>query len=280
MNFTRMILWIIICLDITSIISAQEKSNLATLEDNIYELFQFMSVAQSDKDKESINADIAAVFEQALKDAASFNYPFDSLKFIGKIKSSDQRLRIYTWNIPYHDGTHQYIGYLQYIPEKDKEPLVYRLIDKSDEITNPTEAILDNSNWYGALYYDVILSGDKENRCYILLGFDFNDFFSSKKLIEILSFNEKDEPVFGKPIIERDGKLAVRVIFEFSARVSMNLRYSKEKEMIIYDHLSPSRPSLSGKFQFYGPDMSYDGLKYEDGIWKTYKDIDVRNTVY
>ena len=282
MNFVRILIFIFICLDINSFTTAQEQelSNLVALENRIYELFQFMFAATSDTEKELINSDIAAGFEQALENSASFNYPFDSLKYIGKIKSSDQRLRIYTWNIPYHNGTHQYIGYLQYLPEKSKEPLVYRLIDKSDEMTNPADLILDCKSWYGALYYDVILCKDKENKYYTLLGFDFNDLFSSKKVIEILCFNDNNEPTFGKPVFEQEGKLTARVMFEFSARVSMNLRYNKEKEMIIYDHLSPSRPSLTGKFQFYGPDMSYDGLKFEDGIWKVYKDIDVRNTVY
>ncbi len=281
-KFTRMVLWFIICLYITSASTAQEQqpSNLTRLENNIYELFQFMSVAKSDSEKDLINADIATGFEQALEDPASFNHPFDSLKYVGKIKSSDQRLRIYSWNIPYHNGTHKYCGYLQYLPDRNKEPLVHKLIDKSDEISDPGKTILDKKNWYGALYYDVISCGDQEKKYYTLLGFDFNDLFSSKKLIEILSFNDKCEPIFGKPVIESEGKLASRVIFEFSARVSMNLRFSNEKEMIIYDHLSPSKPSLTGKFQFYGPDMSYDGMKCEDGIWKVYKDVDVRNTVY
>ncbi len=282
MNLIRMIILILIYLDVVSFTAAmgQEPSNLISLENNMYDLFRHMSAANSDKEKDIISNDIATSFEQALKNPASFNYPFDSLLFIGKIKSSDERLRIYTWNIPYKDGTHQYVGYLQYLAEKDNEPVIYKLADKSDEITNPSEVVLDHHNWYGALYYDVILSRDKENKYYTLLGFDFNDLFSSKKVIEILYFDENHEPVFGKPFIEQEGKLVARVIFEFSARVSMNLRYNREKDMIIYDHLSPSRPSLTGKFQFYGPDMSYDGLKFENGIWKAYKDIDVRNPVY
>jgi len=276
MNCVRISLLIFVCLNIIPFTSAQENeiSSLITLENRIYELFQFMSDASGDEDKELINHDIVTSFEEALKIPASFNYPFDSLKYMGKILSSDQRLRIYTWNIPYHNGTHQYIGYLQYVPEKTDKTEIYRLTDKSEEITNSSEAILDNNHWYGALYYDVILSKDKGNKYYTLLGFDFNDIFSSKKVIDILYFNDDNKPVFGKPVFEQGGKLVTRIIFEFSARVSMTLKYHKEKEIIVYDHLSPSRPSLTGKFQFYGPDMSYDG------ICKLQEDIDVRNAVY
>jgi hypothetical protein len=282
MNFVRISLVVCVCLNLIPFVSAQENeySELTELEKHLSELFQFMSDASNDKDKNLINNDITISFEEALKIPGSFNYPFDSLKYIGKILSSDKRLRIYTWNIPYHDGTHQYTGYLQYIPEKTKEPEIFQLTDKSEEISIPTQAVLDNHHWYGALYYDIILCTDKKNRYYTLLGFDFNDIFSSKKVIDVLYFNEDNKPVFGKPLFEHDGNLATRIIFEFSARVSMTLKYHKEKEIIVYDHLSPSRPSLTGKFQFYGPDMSYDGLKFEDGIWKVQENIDIHNMVY
>jgi hypothetical protein len=282
MNFARILLLVCVCLNMILSASAQdnELAELTELENHLSELFQFMSDASSDKDKDLINNDITIGFEEALKIPGSFNYAFDSLKYIGKILSSDKRLRIYTWNIPYHDGTHQYVGYLQYIPEKTNEPEIFKLTDKSEEISNTTQAVLDNNNWYGALYYDIILCTDKKNRYYTLLGFDFNDIFSSKKVIDVLYFDEDNKPVFGKPLFEHDGKLTTRIIFEFSARVSMTLKYHKEKEIIVYDHLSPSRPSLTGKYQFYGPDMSYDGLKFEDGIWKVQENIDIRNMVY
>ena len=109
MNCVRISLLIFVCLNIIPFTSAQENelSSLITLENRIYELFQFMSDASGDEYKELINHDIVTSFEEALKIPASFNYPFDSLKYMGKILSSDQRLRIYTWNIPYHNGTHQ-----------------------------------------------------------------------------------------------------------------------------------------------------------------------------
>ncbi|MBN2214624.1 MAG: hypothetical protein JW723_10295 [Bacteroidales bacterium] len=282
MNYIRILLLTFLCQEIISFTSAQENQpkDLITLENQIYKLFQFMSDATIDKDKDLINNDIITNFEKALEIPGSFNYAFDSLKHMGRILSSDQQLRIYTWNIPYQDGTHKYYGYLQYITDKKDQPAVFKLNDQSEKITNPAEAVLNIRNWYGALYYDVITVRDRENKYYTLLGFDFNDIFSSKKMIDILYFNDHNEPVFGKPVFQQEGKLVTRIIFEFSARVSMNLRYHKEKDMIIHDHLSPSRPSLTGKFQFYGPDMSYDGYKFEEGIWKVHKDIDIRNLTY
>jgi hypothetical protein len=109
------------------------------------------------------------------------------------------------------------------------------------------------------------------------LGSDLNDLFSKKKLIEIVHFDSNDQPVFGAFMFKNKEKNIARVIFEYSAQANMGLMYDEKKGMIVYDHLSPFRPSLKGKYQFYGPDFSYDGLKFEDGIWNTYHDIDVRN---
>jgi hypothetical protein len=47
--------------------------------------------------------------------------------------------------------------------------------------------------------------------------------------------------------------------------------------MIIFDHLSPSKPSYAGNYQYYGPDFSYDGLKFEQGIWELVENVDIRN---
>jgi hypothetical protein len=71
------------------------------------------------------------------------------------------------------------------------------------------------------------------------------------------------------------GKPLNRIIFEFNERVQVTLEYNEVMKMIVFDHLSPSRPSLEGQYQFYGPDFSYDGLLFEDGIWKHYSDIQI-----
>ncbi|NJK97400.1 MAG: hypothetical protein HC905_23040 [Bacteroidales bacterium] len=42
-----------------------------------------------------LTSDLAGI----LANAGSFDYPFDSLKLIGKIKSPDNAFRIFTWNI-------------------------------------------------------------------------------------------------------------------------------------------------------------------------------------
>ena len=64
---------------------------------------------------------------------------------------------------------------------------------------------------------------------------------------------------------------------EFSAELAMTLRYNPELKQIVFDHLTPLHPLYTGYFQFYGPDGSYDGLKFIEGIWVFEEDVDARN---
>lgn len=271
----------IICLSV--FISYSQQTDTVTLkkyEENIYLYFKEIAKTKDELIKDSVNSKIINLFEKTLTLESSFEYPFDSLKHVGKIFSPDKKIRIYTWNLPYSSGTHKYYGFIQVKRTKKDSVRLIRLNDKSENISEPENKILSPENWFGALYYQIVVNRFKGEDFYTLIGFDFNNFFSSKKIVEVLYFNEEEKPVFGKPIFENNQKLFNRIIFEFSARATMSLKYDPEKEMIIYDHLSPSRPSLEGKFQFYGPDFSYDALTFEDGIWKVITDIDVRNIYY
>ncbi len=251
-------------------------NNLKVIEDSLIFYFDQLANEINDTRKLELNNHINSYFKQALTSEESFTYPFDSLKYVGIISSDDNKLRIITWNIPYSDRTYQYFGFIQYKKSK-RSYAFYELNDKSEGIKNPELAVLNNKNWFGALYYKIIVNKYKGTEYYTLLGADLNNLFTKKKIIDVLYFDKKGFPVFGKKVFKNKTTPIARVIFEFSAQTNMTLTYDNQKEMIVYDHLSPSRPSLQGQFEFYGPDFSYDGLKYERGIWNAYSDIDVRN---
>ena len=68
-----------------------------------------------------------------------------------------------------------------------------------------------------------------------------------------------------------------RIIFEYARQVSMGLNYDPKLNMIVFDHLAPPDIKLKGNFEFYGPDMSYDGYKLTNGRWKLVEDIEMKN---
>ena len=149
------------------------------------------------------------------------------------------------------------------------------VFDKSDEITQPETEVLTDKNWFGALYFNIILKKHSGRKYYTLLAYDLNNLLTRKKIIDVLYFDENNMPHFGAPVFKNDEVLINRVIFEYSASVVMSLNYFKKKKMIIYDHLSPSDPSYNGQYQFYGPDLSYDAYIFKKGKWNYIADVEL-----
>lgn len=248
----------------------------------------YASITISDQNK--YNQELLKAFEEAIELDPNFNYAFDSLKKdIGILVSPDKKFRIIHWNIARADGTFEYFGYIQswhttvvksgLFKKNRKESIqVFPLTDKSAEIKNPDNAITDNNKWYGALYSKIIIKKTKTKTYYTLLGWDGNDKFTQKKIIEVLTFDANNgTPHFGADIFNFERKYPKRIIFEYSATCTMSLRYSAKKDSIVFGHLAPTSPQLTGQFQYYCCDMSYDGFGFKNGKWNYGADVKALN---
>lgn len=254
------------------------KSVLAEFQDTLQKLQPKMfKPTNSDVDKMTANNQFISTFERALKNEKSFQFPFDSLKGIGVLTSGDKNLRIYNWNIQKQDGTHEYFGFMQYNHPKLKKIILIKLNDKSAEIKNPDNSILDNNKWFGALYYKIITKKYKKNTYYYLLGWDGNDKASQKKIIDVAQFDNKGNVKFGADVFNFGKRFPKRIIFEFTQEATMSVKYDEKNDMIIFEHLSPRNSVLKGQYQFYGPDGSFDAFEYEKGNWTLIEDVDARN---
>ncbi|MDP4274702.1 MAG: hypothetical protein Q8907_10525 [Bacteroidota bacterium] len=259
-------------------LTAQETNPEVSGNEHVLQgLFLKLHQAATDEGKDSINGNILKLMNQTLLKSGSFSWPFDSLKTMGKLTSSDNQVRLYTWNIPFSDNTYKYFGFIQYFSSRQKKYLIYPLIDKSAEITNPEYAPLTNNRWFGSLYYEIIPVKYKSDRYYTLLALDYNNLFTSKKIVDVLYFDKSDFPHFGAAIFQVNNQLKDRIIFEFSARAIMTLHFDNDLKMITFDHLSPAESKYTGNYEYYGPDFSYDGLKFKKGRWSLVPDIPVRN---
>lgn len=234
-------------------------------------------MSRNDSEKELVCESASAMLDSLLRMPGSFAYPFDSLRHIGKVQSQDGRLRIFTWNLPYNDGTHRYYGFIQYQDVKSSEVSVFKLTDMSGKTDGPADRPTNASCWYGSLIYEIIDNKQVDGTCYILLGYDPNNLFISRKIIDVLCFNDNNEPLFGYPVFYYEGKTRSRIIFEFSARAQMVLRWDASVNMIVFDHLSPSSSVYRNNRQYYGPDGSLDGFRFDKGMWQLVEDIDIRN---
>jgi hypothetical protein len=206
---------------------------------------------------------------QALKTEDSFTYPFDSLKRISILYPEDKSFRIFNWQLPLTSGKQRYFGAIQL--NNKKELQLFPLFDYSDNIKNPQDTLLNNESWYGALYYRILLVKSKGQHYYMLFGWDGNTIRSNKKLLEVLSFTKKGEPIFGAEIFyfgdgsERNNNK--RFILEYKEDAQVSINYDDELQMITFDHLIPQDPSTKDLLFTYVPDGSYEAFQWKKGKW-------------
>lgn len=262
----------------SSMLAQQEISDtLAKSEVYLSEYLKNIARETSAQKRDSLSNLFNSLFQKVLSVNGSMDYSFDSLVHVGKLTSENRKVRVYTWNIPQAGGYQNYHGYIQ-IREDNGEVKLFELKDGRRGIKDPTSQTLSCQNWMAALYYQIAGFSAGQQEYYVLLGFDFNNLFTSKKIIEVLSVDKDGNPTFGLPIFNVDDKILLsRVVFEFSARAVVTLKYLPNEKVIVFDHLSPSRPEYAGELEFYGPDSSFDGFRFEDGGWVYVRDLDLRN---
>lgn len=255
----------------------QEKPKLNTLQDSLLRISKRILKADSSETKLSENANFVKTLVEALKIPHSFNFNFDSLKNISIVKPPNNFFRIITWYVALNDDTYRFYGAIQMQTEDGS----LKLIPLTDNTLNFTDAneITSNKKWYGARYYDIIpVITNNKQPYYVLLGWKGNNAKTTKKVIEILSF-DKEQPVFGKAVFEGDKSLKDknRIIFEYNKLNSMTLAMEKSIGKIVFDHLAPYDPNMIGNFEFYGSDLSFDAYKIFNGKLKLEQDVEVRN---
>lgn len=257
------------------VITAQNFSH----QDSVFHLFLDFAYAKGDEKKNDACKKLTEGIRSILSKDENAQFSFDSLKkYRVLIETPDRKVRIFTWDFEAGDKTHSYYGFIHAYNQKQKKYELYELKDKSHAIKDPENASLDNTKWYGAFYYHISEIKYKRQKYYLLLGWNGNNAASDKRIIDVLYFDAKGLPKFGKPIFPKEnGRVVKRVIFEFKHGVFMSLKYDEEKQTIIFDHLSPANPNLEGQFEFYGPDFTYDMLEFKKGKWVYVKNADVRN---
>jgi hypothetical protein len=240
-------------------------------------IFKQLHRTNDDKEKRKLNDSLVKVVEAFLKDPASYNQSLDSIKYLGKVPSPDNTFRILNWDLSFNDNTFAYFTYIQMNPQGKGGYRVFPVKDNPLVRSEIEQAQYTSENWYGALIYKVVHTRYHKQDFYTLLAMEFNDLLSSYKLIDILTFSKNGDPVFGAPVFKTPEGIKSRMIFEYAAQASMGLRWDEKVSMIVFDHLSPIRPDMTGNFKFYGPDFSYDGLKFEKGFWIFKSDLDLTN---
>lgn len=254
---------------------AKNLKDLKVYQDSLKSLGKKFINDSDDLERKNANYRFIRMLVAALKVPHSFNYPFDSVKAVSIINSPDNRFRIFSWHVMNQDGSYRFYGTVQM--NTGNNLLMYPLEDYSPFLKNPEDSVLTPHKWYGAQYYKIVRVAAVKPY-YVLLGWKGNTVKSTKKVIEVLSFDKEDKPVLGAAVFEsKDGKSPKRQVFEYTRQASMLLRYVPDQNLIVFDHLSPPDQKLKDRPETFGPDLSYDGYRLKNGRWTFVENLDMRN---
>lgn len=270
MKVNKSILFLFLLIVSQSAIAIPDSDSLfVDAEKSIVQLSARLSETRfKDALQDSLSVQISDILGKTLETEGSFNYPFDSLKNdISIVSSADGRLRIFTWFSVGDAGNYRYFGFLQYNDKSDHKIALFKLNDCSDDMEDVENQLLSPKRWLGMMYYGIVEKKGPSGTIYTLLGWDGCGLYTTKKVVEPLTFTDFGEPRFGKSMIKIGRRKISRLVFEYNKRASMMIQYDSDLDLIVMDHLTALGTQDTDNPMFFGPDMSYDALKFEDGIW-------------
>ncbi len=240
-------------------------------------LFSSLAASRNDDEKLFLSKSIWQRLQPLLNNSQFFNNRFDDYNKLSTLLSPDGKVKICTWNIEFNDGVNQFFGGLAV--KTSTGIRTFELTDNYQQIRSPEQANLTPSKWYGCIYYDLVETKFKGTTYYTLIGYNGNNAFSQIKVVDVLVISDGNNPNprFGHPVFSDDKRTRRRLIYEYSNRATMMLRYDANQKMIVMDNLAPMEQIYQNDFRYYGPDFSYNGLKFDKGKWVFVPEIDLRN---
>ncbi|HEV8507176.1 MAG TPA: hypothetical protein VGQ53_17315, partial [Chitinophagaceae bacterium] len=251
-------------------ISQGDKKKLIEKEDSLQQLASDILLDTLTESRMRSDSLFVKTLIRALQTKNSFYYPFDSVQGVSKLYSPDSTFRIFTWNISFDDYYSRQRGAIQ-IRTNDGSLKLVALRDCSEFTQDAMDSIRSKVNWIGAVYYDIVKTSFNGKNYYTLIGFDNNSVMSNKKWIEVMTFDQRNEPVFGGQYFnyQQDSvkrTTQYRYSLEYKKEARAILKYDEDSKLIIVDHLISESDEPNNKWT-YVPDGDYEAFKWQNGQW-------------
>ena len=273
-------------------VQAQDKARMQQYQSRLSVLIEKIATAPTDNERYLASEEAVGLLASALEEDGSERWQWQLPRYASVLTSPDGLLRLFTWAVVRDDGEFECFGAVQFYNDKEEEYQYQLLNDKSEEIMNREESVLSASNWFGAVYQDIIQTTHGGKTYYTLLGWNGVDNLTERKIIEPVILRG-GVPQFGAPLFRRERNLR-RVVLEYRGdaavqmaydeqtvqqvtreRVKVNGRYrtvEKTKEykekVIIFDEVEPQVAGMEGLFQYYIPSGLEMGYAWVDGKWE------------
>ncbi|MEN9300158.1 MAG: hypothetical protein RLZZ429_2471 [Bacteroidota bacterium] len=215
---------------------------------------------------------------RALRTPHSFRYRFDSLVTISQQYAPDSSFRIFTWQLQMEDMNHfRQKGAIQ-MRTTDGSLKLIPLFDASKFTEAPFDSVRTQQNWIGAVYYNIIQTSYNNRKYYTLFGYDEHDARSTRKWMEVLTFDVNGNPQFGGRYFNyreddiKPKQPAFRFCLEYKKDANAKLNYDPELNMIVMAHLVSEEGDNKKKHTLV-PYGTFEGFKWLGGKWVHQADI-------
>ncbi len=244
-----------------------------------------MLTAPQDEVRITKTYEVASLIGEMLKQGQKTSQIMNPRMKYSHLATKDSLIQVFTWSVPLTDGSYSFGGVLLSNQKNIRQTYVLRNAKK--DLPHAEMDQNSSSQWFGAVYYQLIEYKHKGNTYYILLGWDGGKYPVARKLIEVLTFNGEGEPKWGAPIFA--GNKIFRKIFEYQQNTYFPLKYEKQtvyrkvwykrkpiprkENMIVFNRLG-REPGFAAPLPVVNV---VDAYIWRDGKLILLKDIDARN---
>lgn len=244
------------------------------VEDSVNHYLSEVASSTDNESKLSAHQDLKRMLSRVLLKPEIFHHPFSSVEKMAILGEPENGLRIWSWHVPFRNASPEYGCFVVQFDEKKQMSSVHELTqDENEDLRD--RAIYTNKNWPGALYYELVPIGKKKPDYYLLFGWDGHNDLSNKKLVDVLHFSSGNLKL-GKPVFSKEGKSVNRLVFEYREDAVFSLDYYPDRDMIVFEDLGPTHPSLEGKPAHYVPMRSFSGYEYQKQKWVYQSEVDFK----
>ncbi len=251
-------------------IPPSDLKKLKAKEDTLRAYAKYMVTDSMTKTRMIADSFFTRILVRALQIKNSFYYPFDAVLGISKMYAPDSSFRIFTWTLQFDEYYSRQKGAIQ-MATRDGSLKLFPLRDNSEFTARAEDSVRTANNWIGAVYYNMVKTQYNGKNYYTLFGYDNNNIMSNKKWVEVLTFNSRNEPVFGGPFFTYQNDTArkapqYRLSLEYKKNARVLMNYIPDLDVILMDHLISETDEPDHKWS-YVPDGDNEAFKWENGKW-------------
>lgn len=238
-----------------------------------------LTQARSQADRLALHGQLQNLWAEALAGGKMLEVEWERFNnAVVVLGEGPDQLVMFTWNVELDNRTQRYGGWVVHAAPGTELGYEWTMLTHDPEVnTRDLGRMHRHDHWQGGLYYDGVLTYDKEEPVYTFLVWDGADALTTQKWVETVE-PRSGRVRFGSPRFELPEGLQKRFVLTYADAVQATLKKEEESGRIVMDHLAPEDPSFQGQFAFYGPTLSYDALEWRKGRWHFVRDIEVRNS--